>query len=162
MFEFCIATYMHFARIASRTKPRANEFYFPRVQVSSLVSWASVVLRNTLYIAAPRAYTYLLAVRGKARGCRVKTRNTRMYGPARSNRATGISSRFLRRLKRRRHFVPLAVRLLLKLPSRVPFSADVIHILGLQRRRQRCRYNANGNDKHLAIGELFSRPRIFT
>ena len=130
MFEFCITTlYILRGSLRERSLERMN-FIFHEYKYRLLWVDRPWFAEHPVY-RVPRAYTYLLAVRGKARGCRVKTRNTRVYGPARSNRATGISSRFLRRLKRRRHFVPLAVRLLLKLPSRVPFSTDVIHTLGL-------------------------------
>lgn len=58
-------------------------------------------------------YTYLLAVRGEAAALK------QGVCPARSNRATGISGPFLRRLKRPSHFVRLP-RPLLKLPSPPP------------------------------------------
>lgn len=60
-------------------------------------------------------YTYLLAVRGEAAALK------QGVCPARSNRATGISGPFLRRLKRPSHFVRLP-RPLLKLPSPPPRS----------------------------------------
>lgn len=107
--------------------------YFPTIfdqtrRSSSLASFRIVVVAMlgrpseptvfALVLVATRLrgpYTYLLAVRGEAAALKQGTR----VCPARSNRATGISSPFLRRLKRPSHFVrlPQPPRPLLKLPS---------------------------------------------
>lgn len=95
--------------------------YFPTIfdqtrRSSSLASFRIVVVAMlgrpseptvfALVLVATRLrgpYTYLLAVRGEAAALKQGTR----VCPARSNRATGISSPFLRRLKRPSHFVRL-------------------------------------------------------
>lgn len=95
--------------------------YFPTIfdqtrRSSSLASFRIVVVAMlgrpseptvfALVLVATRLrgpYTYLLAVRGEAAALKQGTR----VCPPRSNRATGISSPFLRRLKRPSHFVRL-------------------------------------------------------
>lgn len=119
--------------------------YFPTIfdqtrRSSSLASFRIVVVAMlgrpseptvfALVLVATRLrgpYTYLLAVRGEAAALKQGTR----VCPARSNRATGISSPFLRRLKRPSHFVRLPPTASPVIKITLPLSSFIFTLLYL-------------------------------